>query len=242
MTRPLVLFVRIPKTATTLLHCMVENTLGKDAAILFDCCDAASAAAAITRLRTSTTFLASAHMPFGAHEHLEGKCEYVTLLRDPVDRVVSLYHHVQMPHLKDHWLHLGGASLAQWLTYHRELGANTCNTAVRYLAGLPVDNGSGGCFRPVERRHLDIAKRNLRTAFPVLGVMERFEPFLRAFERRHGLPAHRMGHVNGRRGVAPYGKRPTDRQSLPQQLVAAIDRDNELDLALYRWARAELAV
>ena len=241
MSRPLVLFARGMKTASTLLHCMVENTLGKEAVISFGCHDWQGAAAEINRLREPDTFMASAHMPFGAHRRIEGRCEYVTLLRDPVDRVASLYHHVQMPHLTDHWLHRPGATLAQWFDWQRREGGAVTNAAVRNLAGHDIDNGQGGEFAAMAAADLELAQQNLRAHFPVVGVMERFEPFLRAFEARHELAPHHMGHVNGRRGVPPYGQRPTDRQTLPPDLVAAIDADNELDLELYRFARDELA-
>jgi len=241
--RTMVLFVRVPKTATTLLHCIVENTLGKEAVLLFDCYDARSAAEAIVAGHRSQTWLASAHMPYGAHRHLNWDCEYVTLLRDPVDRVVSLYHHVQMPHLSGvNWLHREGMSLDDWVSWQRDCGANTCNTAVRYLSGLAVDNGSEQRFDRIETRHLELAKSNLVDHFPVVGVMDRFEPFLRRFEARHGLSPHGMGHVNGRRGAPPYGERPTDRQNLPKATVDAIDADNELDLELYRFVEREIAV
>ncbi|MBW2673163.1 MAG: sulfotransferase domain-containing protein [Deltaproteobacteria bacterium] len=160
--RPLVLFVRIQKTATTMLHCVVENTLGKEAVLSFGCYDERTAARAINQADRPGLFMASAHMPYGAHLHIERDCEYVTLMRDPVDRVASLYHHVQMPHLTGHWLHLPGASLEQWLAHHRQrCDASICNTATRYLCGGRVENGPGQRFSTLGQTELRAAAHNL---------------------------------------------------------------------------------
>lgn len=36
----------------------------------------------------------SGHAPYGLHKLLPQKCEYITLLREPTDRIISLYKHL----------------------------------------------------------------------------------------------------------------------------------------------------
>ncbi|MBW2673162.1 MAG: sulfotransferase family 2 domain-containing protein [Deltaproteobacteria bacterium] len=240
MTAPLILFVRVPKTATSLLDAMLQNLLGAEAVLNVEGRSQNAIALSTLSSLTDGHRVVSAHMPVGLHAYLARETEYVTLLRDPVDRVASLFHHVQADHHRTHWLHRPGMTIAQWVTDCA--GPNTQNAAVRYLSGMDIKSGASmKDFAPVCRRHLDLAKQNLLDLFPLVGVVERFEALLRKLEQRYGLPPHHMGHVNGRPNAAPYGERPTDRQALPPGTVAAIDAENRLDLELYEFARDNLA-
>jgi len=241
MTAPLILFVRVPKTATSLLDAILKHHLGHEAVLNVEGRGQNAIALSTLAKLNDEHRAVSAHMPVGLHAYLDRETEYVTLLRDPVDRVASLYHYVQAPHHEKHWLHRPDMSIAQWVSDCA--GTNTQNSAVRYLSGMDIKSGNlpQPNFAPVCRRHLDLAKQNLLDLFPLVGVVERFEALLRKLEQRYGLPPHLMGHVNGRPGIPPYGERPTDRQALPPATVAAIDSENQLDLDLYRFARDELA-
>ncbi len=43
------------------------------------------------------------HVHYGVHEHIPHECVYVTMLREPVSRVVSMYHFIRGN--PKHWLH-----------------------------------------------------------------------------------------------------------------------------------------
>ena len=53
------------------------------------------------------------------------------------------------------------------------------NTAVRYLAGLRIENGQRVPLPEVTEEHLALAKQNLKTHFSVVGTVERFSALVR---------------------------------------------------------------
>ena len=114
----------------------------------------------------SSLRLLHGHFAFGIHKYVPRSCRYVTVLREPVARVVSAYKHV----LKrtGHELHervvKGKIDLEEfietfWLEEKR-------NRQIRDLC-----NEYDG---PVDRELLEHAKRNLE-GFLVVGLTERFE-------------------------------------------------------------------
>lgn len=105
-------------------------------------------------------------MPYGAHEHMPVRCEYVTVLRHPVERVVSVYKQI----VKDqrHMLHDRVMGSRIGLEEYVESGMDegqTENSQTRQLSGRQ--------FGVVDAAALDEAKRNLEK-FRVVGLTERF--------------------------------------------------------------------
>jgi hypothetical protein len=152
------------------------------------------------------------HFWFGLHEHVARPSVYVTALRDPVERVLSLYYYMR--------LH-DSISLDEFVAAppFREVD----NDQTRRIAG--VDPEVGGCTPAM----LEMAKENLRR-FAVAGTIERLDEMLPRLQRRLGW---RRPAVAYPRNVNP--DRPAA-SSLPRATIAAIRRRNELDLELWRYA------
>jgi len=152
------------------------------------------------------------HFWFGLHEHVARPSVYVTALRNPVERVLSLYYYTR---LQD------SISLDRFVAEppFREVD----NDQTRRLAG--ADPGIGECTPAM----LATAKENLRR-FAVVGTIERLDDTLALLRRRFGWQSP---FVSEPRNVNP--DRPL-LSTLPAATTAAIRARNELDWELWRYA------
>jgi hypothetical protein len=144
-----------------------------------------------------------------------------TLLRDPVERAISHYYHYRrMSRDPIHALAMK-STLREWVSACGLVEMD--NGQTRRLAGemsLP-------CGR-VTPALLERAKANL-ARFAVVGLTERFEESLVLLSRAFGwtlqpLPARNVGEDRPRR------------TEVGQDALEAIERSNDLDLELYRFA------
>ena len=119
------------------------------------------------------------HFPYGIHEHLPPGSEYsyLTFLRHPVDRIVSLYRHLTHFEEPDPALHRevseNGLTLREFAATFplAELG----NDQVRRIAGA-----SGPCTDET----LALARRRLRDNFGFVGLTEHFDESLLLIKHR----------------------------------------------------------
>ena len=170
------------------------------------------------------------HGVMGLDRELEQPCRYVTMLRDPVDRVVSNYYFVRES--PSHRLHRhvveGGLSLRDYV----EQGVNLQmdNGQVRALSATGVGLGSAVPYGECMPEMLRAAMENLERRFEVAGLTERFDESLLLMARVLGwrTPIYRRQKVTRRR-VAVAALSPADR--------LAIERVNRLDRELYARAR-----
>jgi hypothetical protein len=169
------------------------------------------------------------HFSFGIHAHIDRPSTYMTLLRDPVERVVSLYHSC----CAYHWPQEGDAQLqkddAGLEDFVRRLSCREAdNDQTRRISGLEPE--FGGCSGST----LTMAKDNLRRHFAVVGVTECFDETLILIQRTLGwdhVPHYLPSLVNK--------ERPTQ-AALPKRSIAAVLERNQLDVELYRFAKEVL--
>jgi hypothetical protein len=157
------------------------------------------------------------HFWYGLHEHVRGPWTYITLLRHPVERVLSLYHFLKLE---------GTMSVADFAASPPFREAD--NDQTRRISGL--DPELGGCTPAM----LDLAKEHLRRDFAVAGVVERFDDTLALLRKRLGW----------NRGTLSYPRNVNDSrpaaESLPPAVVDAILSRNQLDLALWEFVSQRL--
>jgi hypothetical protein len=167
------------------------------------------------------------HFTYGLHDLLAQPSTYLTLLRHPLERVASLYYHLQL--WGPHGVALGDAgrvfdretTIEDLLTGFRLRELD--NDQVRRISGLEPDFGR--CTSSM----LDVAKEHLQ-GFSVVGTTERFLDTVRAAELRLGWSHHtdyRHGNVNVDRPPAA---------ALPARVRELILAHNQADVELYAYA------
>lgn len=161
------------------------------------------------------------HMPFGLHRKLAQPATYVTLLREPVDRVVSEFHFVERH--SEHPLHRRFQARGSGLEEYVDV--TEADLMTRWISGSAVPRPGD----PLPRAALETAKRNLETHFGAVGLVERFDESLLLMKRALG-----WSHVLYRRKNVTYGRPGMGSHSA--ETLRCIRERNRLDAELYAFA------
>jgi len=173
------------------------------------------------------------HMCYGWHTMMpEGwRVAYVTILREPVARVVSLYHYI---HLPGHYL----GKAVEGMDLHQVITSGVTrvvdNGMVRQLCGddqflrKPYEDMIIP-FGGVTREHLEKAKENLRR-FDVVGTAEDFDSVLEQMRVVFGWRLLPFTNEN-----VTCWQQPS--QKITQKGLDAVRDVNLLDIELFQWVK-----
>jgi hypothetical protein len=167
------------------------------------------------------------HLYFGVHRRLPGPTSYITMLRNPVDRVLSHYRYVRRS--PGHYLHqeARARTLREYVAF---CGAHEPNNdQTRLLAGEAVANEEGIWTDEM----LPKAQHNLLEHFGVVGISEEFDRSVVLMRSTFGwrLPYYRRENTSRERPI---------RGDLDTATARFIIAFNELDHQLHGDAVAEL--
>jgi hypothetical protein len=166
------------------------------------------------------------HFKFGIHSRLTRPARYVTMLRHPVERILSLYHFERL--MQERYGEHQGIRMPMETTLESFLQSppfeEVDNGMLRRISG--VSPRLGGCTDDM----LQQAKANLRNHFAVVGVTERFDETLmlvkKAFSWDSDVFYYPKNTNPGRKAVTLKS----------QEAFNAILESNEFDFELYKFA------
>lgn len=229
----LLLHLHIPKTAGTTLNTIARNQYGPQATIGLYGVDAPYSEQ-IKNLPESVLARAQflhGHFAFGLHSLIPQSFTYITVLREPVDRILSLYYYASQN--ADHYLHkeIIQNKLGLMDVLQSGLSKEFDNGQVRQLSGDGGRCNYGECPDGL----LEQALANLRSDTVMFGLTSRFDESLLMFRQRlrWKCPYYIAQNITRSRPKA---------KTIDPFLFEHIVEHNQLDLMLYHWAEREFAV
>lgn len=176
-------------------------------------------------VRDATTCL-QGHFTYGVHKHISRPYQYITFLRDPIERVISFYYYVRDKNSHRLSKLFNKTSLATII--ESRWYAATSNDMTRFIAGRN-DIGINPPIGEMSPDDLALAKRHLK-GFTAIGFVETFDEDLQTF-------AEKFGWTNIEyQSELVHHTRP-HKAEMPPATIALIERYNKQDLELYAYAR-----
>jgi hypothetical protein len=148
------------------------------------------------------------------------------MLRNPVERIISLYHFLRCRPDMSWYDQLRDVSLRGFVDDMNACGCH--NGQVRRISGIAPD-------APLTVDTLERVKENLTAHFPIIGMTERLNETLLLLAERYGWDWRDL--LYSRRNVGKYKR---SRKEVPPDVIALIRKRNQLDLALYQFARQQI--
>ncbi len=249
---PVLIFFHIPKTGGITMKNVFMNCLPDQ---YFDCDLGAPVTALLVRstARVAEKFhqlpvgrqravrcMVGEHVSMDVAAIFDRPSKFFTIVREPVDRVISNFFFNRTltylpcyPFIKD-------LTLEEYLD--SGIGLDHDNHQVRMLSGCPEldapwdPEGRRISTPRVERRHLDIAKRNIEESFLVAAPMEKYTALVWFLKRLYGWPIHRALH----RIHHETTNRPT-LDSISEKTRKRLERSNQYDIELHEWVKDRFA-
>ncbi|HEY9777442.1 MAG TPA: sulfotransferase family 2 domain-containing protein [Planktothrix sp.] len=220
-----VVFTHIPKTAGMSLGELIRNNIAPERLLELYTADSRDRLSSLSPEQVRALDAIMGHIPFSFLSSIDlvKPALALTVLRDPVERIISFYTHARRN--PDHYLHEavteGGVTLQEMVRQGMTLECD--NLQVRYLcsadlSGVPV----GSCSDAM----LDDAINMLSERFAVVGIVEHFVETVELVCDVCHWKRTKMHWVN----VSPQ------REIADAAALEAIRDANQLDIKLYLYA------
>lgn len=220
-----VIFIHLPKTAGTTLYDILKKQYSKRNILTFHGVIGQNREAFEKQyqytLNKNQVSLIKGHMNYGLHDVLDCPYKYITVLRNPINRIISVYYYlVQSKFHPQHHL-VKGKTLEEFVT--SDMAHH--NGQTRFIAGEynPSDK-----LQPANL--LERAKKNLQEDFAVVGLTERFDESLMLLQRKLGWKKMPF-YVKENKSKKPHDS------SISGQAYDLIIEKNSLDIHLYQYAQ-----
>jgi hypothetical protein len=169
--------------------------------------------------------------------------KFFTIVRHPVDRVISNFFHLRrLSHIPFYYRFIKDLTFEQYLD--SGIGLYNYNQQVRTLSGCPELDAPwdlesrpiASTSSPVERRHLEMAKRNIEERFIAAAPLEEFVALVWFLKRLYGWPFHRiLFRIHNENPNRPK------LAAVSEATRKRLETLNQYDIEVYDWAKARFA-
>jgi sulfotransferase famil protein len=228
-----IIFTHVPRSAGTTLVSILNRQFKKEEKFFFYVREKAGSTqeafdeySSIPEAGRKRLKLLQGHTYFGIHA-LYPTYTYITLFRDPVERVISYYYYIMQE--KDHYLHrvLLNSKMRLGDFVSSGIALELDNIQTRQLAGVRSKS-----FEKCTAAMLATAKENLSRYYLLFGFTDRFDEILLLMATHFGwqYPFYKSLNV--------IDQRPLQGQISPGTLDL-IRKKNGYDIELYQFAKVE---
>jgi hypothetical protein len=218
-----IIFLHIPKTAGTSLRQLIQNVYpGKQCLPLYYPWPYQPAVIEEIKAQLPAAQILYGHTLFGLHELLEIQAQYVTFLRNPIDRVISFYNHNACHSNAEYYQDIQrGVSLLTLLK--GEIAPQANNLITRMIAPYKPNNQFD------DDRVLEQAINNIDKHFCLVGLVEKMAESVDLLGKKLGWQtSYKIPYLN----VVP--NKHIEKIDAPTK--AALEKYNRLDIQLYQYA------
>ncbi|WP_368298715.1 sulfotransferase family 2 domain-containing protein [Cytobacillus firmus] len=220
-SKELIIHTHIPKTGGMTLRSIVNKNYDKEKMLTNVFSSSVSKFKKDIQEKTDIEFV-TGHHPFGLHEYTNRPCAYITMLRDPIERVISMYYYNLRK--ENHPLHKKVKQLTfEEFINDKGLSRRTINRQTQKIVGS---------LNPRED-DLQKAKNILSKHYKVVGITEMFDESIFLMKKELGwqdISYERKNYT---------ADRPT-REQFSNEIIERIKELNHIDMQLYKWAKRNL--
>jgi len=224
------IFLHIPKAGGSTIHKILEKNYKKDR--IYNIKVNPSLQKNIEDFIKMENFkknnfdLIKGHMSFGLHKYISKQCIYFSIVRNPIDRVVSGYYYVLKN--KEHYIwkrhKKNKLSLNDYL--NKDLTLEVDNLMTRTFSGMQITDHDN--YNEVTDLDFKLAINNIRNNFALVGIMERFDETILLMKNILGIKKIMYYKVN-------VNKKRKRNEKLNNKIIDKIISLNKYDIRLYEF-------
>lgn len=219
-----VVFIHIPKTGGITLYSMIRDIYKPSELYKINpAMESIEKYKYLSQDRKEKLKVIYGHMDYRIHELLPPNSRYVTLMRSPVERVISHYHYVRRTASNPLWELAMQSTLDDWVS--RCNLHEMDNGQTRRLSGMSGSMQVGECSTEM----LAQSKRNIEQNFTLVGLTERYDQTYALMSKMFGwqIKYYRPKNV---------AKEKPEISKVSRESIRLIEKFNALDMELYEHA------
>lgn len=221
--KTILLFLHLPKTAGTTMNSILDSQYTKKQRIRYyteEYSDFLNGLNSKVRQMPNLKCIMG-HFRFGIHEIIEKPSTYITMLRHPIDRVISTFYFIRSNPHHPFYREANNMNLKDFVL--------STDIEADFLVNNMQTSFLSGGYYPPKKDHLEIAKENLVKYFEVVGITERFNESIFLMKKALGWKKIVYKSKNITRNRPRIDE-------LSAEILEIIKQKNQLDIELYNFA------